>query len=74
MARLLCLTFRRDIETHHPGLDSRRLTRDQIEAWRKRVAVPSKTGPPGKRLGETFLTVRRFYLDLDGWAHDEPER
>lgn len=74
MARLLCRTFWRDIELHNPGIDTHRLSRAQIEDWKKRVAVLPKTDTPRKRLGEAFLMVRCFYLDLNHWAHDEPQR
>lgn len=73
LAQQLCRLFWRDIELAHPGIDTHRLTRDQIEAWKQRV----KTLPDGRtrqRFTTVFLTVRCLYLDINHWANDHPER
>ena len=73
VAQQLCRLFWRDIELAHPGIDTHRLTREQIEAWKQRI----KTLPNGRtrqRFTTVLLTVRCFYLDINHWANDHPER
>ncbi len=73
MAQQLCRLFWRDIELAHPGIDTHRLTREQIEAWKQRVKMLSD-GRTRQRFTTVFLTVRCFYLDINHWANDHPER
>ncbi|WIX85786.1 site-specific integrase [Amycolatopsis sp. DG1A-15b] len=73
LANRLCRLFWRDIENHHPGIDSHHLTRPQIEAWKARVMV-LEDGSARRRPGEVFGAVRSFYLDINHWANDTPER
>lgn len=73
LAHRLCRLFWRDIETHHPGIDSHRLSRKQIEAWKARVGVLEKGGDR-RRPSEVFSAVRSFYLDINHWANDDPGR
>ncbi len=69
----LCRLFWRDIEAAHPGIDTHRLTRDQVEAWKRRVkTLPD--GRPRQRFTSVYLTVRCFHLDINHWANDHPER
>jgi hypothetical protein len=73
MADHLCRLFWRDIETAHPGIDTHRLTRDQVEGWKQRVrTLPD--GRPRQRFTSVYLAVRCFYLDINHWANDHPER
>jgi hypothetical protein len=73
MAHQLCQLFWRDIETAHPGIDTHRLTRAQIEGWKQRVKI-LPDGRPRQRYTSVYLTVRCFYLDINHWANDHPER
>jgi integrase len=73
MAHQLCRLFWRDIELAHPGIDTHRLTRAQIEAWKQRVTT-LPDGRTRQRFTTVFLTVRCFYLDINHWANDHPER
>lgn len=73
LSHRLCKLFWHDIEIHHPGIDSHHLTREQIEAWKGRVML-LEDGSTRRRPGEVFGAVRSFYLDINHWANDEPER
>lgn len=84
-AYLLGKLFWADLEAHHPGIDSLKLTRDVAAAWKQRVMTRTRTttGPGGepvtvtsRRLdGRSVLSaVRAFYLDLAEWADDDPAR
>jgi hypothetical protein len=73
----LGLIFWKDIEEHHPGADSLRLTPEMIDGWKQRL----RTIKHGNRAGQqrqvpenTLMHVRSFYADLAGWAVEEPER
>jgi hypothetical protein len=85
IAHTLGRLFWRDLELHHPGIDSLRLPPDVTADWKQRLltkAVNTKTaaGPlvqTRQRRSETLnhLTrVRAFYLDLALWAADDPAR
>lgn len=73
LSHRLCQLFWRDLEQHHPGIDSHRLTRKQIEDWKTRVSVLDNGGER-RRVSEVFAAVRSFYLDLNHWANDDPGR
>ena len=73
LARHLTGVFWRDIEAHHPGIDTHVLTREQTEAWMARVAF-LRSGGPRKSVSEALLAVRCLYLDVNHWANDSPER
>ncbi|WP_406300783.1 tyrosine-type recombinase/integrase (plasmid) [Embleya sp. NBC_00888] len=77
--------FWRNIEHHHPGLDSLRLTPEVADAWKARLRTKTKvvTGPDGQRADivverisyrECLTAVRAFYLDLAQWALEDPGR
>ena len=85
LAFLLGKLFWKDLETHHPGIDSLRLAPDVAVAWKlrattKSVSVRDESG----RVAQTstarldtvscLTTVRAFYLDIAQWATDEPAR
>ncbi|MFJ4428870.1 hypothetical protein [Streptomyces bobili] len=42
IARNLCRLFWRDLEIHHPGIDSLRLTAEVAQAWKERLFVTPK--------------------------------
>ncbi|MGV9386386.1 tyrosine-type recombinase/integrase [Nonomuraea sp. NPDC003707] len=78
--------FWKDLETHHPGIDSLRLTPDVAAAWKQRIALKKRrittptgeiaeTATPRADRGLNYLAiVRAFYLDLAEWAMDDPTR
>ncbi|WP_189960105.1 tyrosine-type recombinase/integrase, partial [Streptomyces alanosinicus] len=77
--------FWRDIERHHPEVESLRLTPDVAEGWKQRLRTKTATvtGPDGlksearvERIAyrECLTPVRAFYLDLAQWALDDPAR
>jgi hypothetical protein len=84
-AYLLGKLFWADLEAHHPGIDSLKLTRDVAAAWKQRVMTRTRTTttPAGEQLrltsprldGRSVLSaVRAFYLDIAEWADDDPAR
>lgn len=69
-------TFWADIEHHHPGIDTIDLPPDVAAAWKERLAFTSGTrGPKRPRRGrlEILARVRTFYLDIQEWAHEDPD-
>ena len=76
--------FWRDLELHHPGIDSLRLPAETAAAWKARIAVKTtRTVEAGEvvehrvlRLSATVEmgTVRAFYLDIAQWAAEDPSR
>lgn len=73
LADQLCRLFWCDLERAQPGIDSHRLSREQTEAWKQRVAV-LPDGRPRRNVVDVFMAVRSFYLDVNHWAHDHPEQ
>jgi Phage integrase family len=83
LAYMLGKLFWVDLEAHHPGIDTLKLSRDVAAAWKERVMTKTRTmrtsdGEPvtttSARLeGRSVLTaVRAFYLDIAEWADDDP--
>jgi hypothetical protein len=77
--------FWRDLEIHHPGIDSLRLPSDIATAWKQRLRTKPKTikteagqkvtiDVPRLNHRECLIPVRAFYLDLAQWAVDDPGR
>ena len=75
-AYLLGKLFWADLEAHHPGIDSLKLSPEVAAAWKQRVMTKTRGGPVTTRLdGRNVLSaVRAFYLDLSEWAEDDPAR
>ena len=75
-AYLLGKLFWADLEAHHPGIDSLKLSREVAAAWKERVMTKTRGGQMTARLdGRNVLSaVRAFYLDLAEWAEDDPAR
>ncbi len=78
-------TFWKDLERHHPGIDSLRLPAEVAGAWKQRLRTRQKTIPAangekavvdaGRISYRQCLTpVRAFYLDLAQWAIEDPGR
>jgi len=77
--------FWRDLERHHPGIDSLRLTPEIAAAWKQRLMTKTRrvTGPDGQMLEvrerragglHNLAAVRAFYLDIAQWAMEDPSR
>ncbi|WP_416210405.1 site-specific integrase, partial [Frankia sp. Cr1] len=75
----------RDLELHHHGIDSLRLTAEAATAWKQRITTKTTrstavdgqvTEVPAARINaaEHVVTVRAFYLDITQWAADDPAR
>lgn len=72
---ILAGVFWRDLETHHPGIDSLHLPADVATAWKDRVrTVVTRDGQIRSRLDvmAVFTKVRAFYLDIQQWALHDP--
>ncbi|MGW3422453.1 tyrosine-type recombinase/integrase [Streptomyces phaeochromogenes] len=85
LARTLASLFWADLERHHPGIDSLRLTPEMAVAWKQRIRVKRRDErlPDGTtievqtpRINYISLatSVRAFYLDVAEWAIDDPAR
>jgi integrase-like protein len=76
--------FWRDLEIHHPGISSLRLSAEVAAGWKQRVASktiratvdgqPTTPQVPRVNAADNLMTVRAFYLDLSQWAADDPSR
>ncbi len=64
--------FWRDIERHHPGVDSLRLPPPVASAWKKRARVLPSGEVRATALG-LFTSVRCLYADIAQWAVEQPE-
>jgi hypothetical protein len=78
IARNLCRLFWRDLEIHHPGIDSLHLTSAVAQAWKERLAhIRDDDGHPLRprvNYRSELVFVRAFYLDIARWAADDPAR
>ncbi|MEU6721989.1 site-specific integrase [Nonomuraea sp. NPDC046802] len=85
LARTLAVHFWKNLETHHPDLNSLRLPPEVAEAWKQRcqTKVTHRRLPDGTMIEVTspranvvdLLTqVRGFYLDIAQWAAEDPAR
>ncbi|MFJ8961491.1 tyrosine-type recombinase/integrase [Lentzea sp. NPDC102401] len=71
----LVRAFWRDIELHHPEVDSLQLTDEVAEAWKQRLRMVRRADGstrPRKAYFEILRQVRAFYLDIHQWARDDP--
>ena len=76
--------FWRDLELHHPGIDSLCLPVEVAAAWKQRISVKTTTTVHDGEIVEHRAarlsaiqhmgTVRAFYLDIAQWAADDPSR
>jgi hypothetical protein len=85
LAFCLGALFWRDLERHHPGIDSLRLAPDVATAWKQRVMTKTRrtvggngqttqTREPRAAGLHTLAAVRAFYLDIAQWAMEDPGR
>lgn len=77
--------FWRDLELHHPGIDSLHLPADVAAAWKQRMRTKTtrtttadgeivETQTPRMSAVQHLGTVRTFYLDIAQWAAEDPSR
>ena len=77
--------FWKDLERHHPGINSLDLTPEVATAWKQRLrtrqkttttATGEKTALTMDRIGyrQCLTPVRAFYLDLAQWALEDLAR
>jgi hypothetical protein len=70
--------FWRDLEIHHPGIDSLRLDPEVAQAWKERLACIRDAGGhpvrPRVNFRSELVFVRAFYQDIARWAADDPAR
>ncbi|MFJ9034717.1 tyrosine-type recombinase/integrase [Streptomyces sp. NPDC102274] len=85
LAYFLGCRFWKDLELHHPGLDSLHLPAEAATAWRQRLLTRPETVTdqdgekavvPVARISfrECLIKVRALYLDLSQWAIEDPGR
>jgi hypothetical protein len=68
--------FWKDLELHHPGIDSLQLTPSVAAAWKQRVQVITTRHGSRPRVAAVncMTVVRAFYLDIAHWATADPTR
>ncbi|SHH32316.1 tyrosine-type recombinase/integrase [Streptomyces sp. 3214.6] len=78
LAQVLCQLFWKDLEEHHPGISSLKLSQDAATAWKERLGTirhsPGRIGKQRLQVQPILLLVRAFYIDLAQWAVHEPAR
>ncbi|MGW0855091.1 hypothetical protein [Streptomyces sp. NPDC002690] len=78
IARNLRRLFWRDLEIHHPGIDSLRLAPDVAQVWKERLAhIRDAEGHPVRprvNFRSELVFVRAFCQDIARWAADDPAR
>lgn len=73
LASDLCKTFWGQIEQINPGQADLALSPETYESWRAAVSVRGD-GRPRLSVESVITNVRALYLDVQGWAAQEPER
>lgn len=71
LAYYLTKAFCGDLLTHHPDLDTFRLTREQAAGWKQRISIHPDGRPRGNHIGALFM-IRAFYLDMAEWSLHDP--
>jgi integrase len=85
LSRTLALYFWKNLEDHHPGIDSLRLAPEVSAAWKERLHVKvsrrrlpdgttAEATSPREGYARLLTIVRAFYLDIAQWALDDPAR
>jgi len=80
IAHILGKLFWRDLELHHPGISSLRLSPAAAAGWKQRITRKTPRGAAGgpeaprTAAANALFTVRAFYLDIAQWAIDDPAR
>lgn len=78
LATKLILLFWKDLELHHPGIDSLHLSDEVARAWKERLRHVRygnhKLGQQREDPYTILMAVRAFYADLSHWALEDPAR
>jgi integrase len=82
LSTVLAGAFWKDLENHHPGVDSLRLAPDVAAAWRERLQTKAARASgaaagarePRMASADYLIRVRAFCLDIVQWAADDPAR
>jgi integrase len=85
LSAVLANVFWKDLERHHPGIDSLHLPPEVAQGWKQRLRTKQKTVTTAtgeravvtaERVGyrQRLTPVRAFYLDLAHWALEDPAR
>ena len=82
LSYFLARCFWKDLEIHHPGVDSLHLAPEVAAGWRDRLRSKQSAGPqpdtgePIPRISyrSCLVKVRAFYLDVSQWALEDPAR
>jgi len=85
LADTLGRLFWRDLELHHPGIDSLRLPSSVAAGWKQRIGTKTTrrrqddgtiidVHSPRHSATNCLSAVRTFYLDIAQWATDDPAR
>ncbi|GAA4731790.1 ArdC family protein [Phytohabitans rumicis] len=78
LATKLVLLFWKDLELHHPGIDSLHLDEAISRPWKKRLRhVRYGNHNLGQERQDPYsilMAVRAFYADLSHWALEDPAR
>lgn len=69
----LVRVFWKTVEQVNPDQADRHLSEETFQKWKAAIATTCN-GKPRQHLEGPLLAVRSFYLDLQNWAHAEPER
>jgi integrase len=83
LARILAHQFWRNLEIHHPGINSLKLDRAVATAWKERMRTKTalrrmpdgtltEVTSPRASYASLLSTVRAFYLDIAQWALEDP--
>lgn len=73
LAWQLCRSFWREIETINPDQADLTLSEETYQAWRMVVGT-RRDGRPRLGADAIITSVRALYLDIQGWATQEPEQ
>lgn len=73
LAEDICGKFWTGLQQINPGQPNFVISQEHYESWRAVVAV-RRDGKPRLQLEAVMTNIRAFYLDLQGWAAEEPER
>jgi len=78
LASKLVLLFWRDLEIHHPGIDTLRLDDATARGWKERLRVvvhgKQRVGQRREDPNAILIAVRAFYTDINHWAIEDPVR
>uniref|UniRef100_UPI003F49465C tyrosine-type recombinase/integrase n=1 Tax=Paenarthrobacter ureafaciens TaxID=37931 RepID=UPI003F49465C len=73
LAADICGRFWAGLQQINPDQSNFAISQEDYEIWRAAVSV-RKDGKPRLHVEAVLTNVRAFYLDIQGWAIEEPER